>query len=188
MFVFFVLEPETHTLQLEHQIKKTIREVPDFPKPGITFRDITPLFYDQALCNSIADGFVLNIRSKPDAVVGIESRGFLFGFLVANRLGVPFILVRKAGKLPFRTLSTEYQLEYGTSSVEIHEDAIQPGWKVLVHDDLLATGGTAEATARLVKRCGAEVTGFNFVVALNALKGQDKLINHSNNITCLATY
>jgi adenine phosphoribosyltransferase len=124
----------------------------------------------------------------PLQVVGIESRGFLFGFLVANRLGVPFVLVRKAGKLPFRTLSTEYQLEYGTSQIEIHEDAIQPGWSVLVHDDLLATGGTAEATARLVRRCGAEVTGFNFIVELGFLKGKEKLVNHTTNITCLATY
>lgn len=162
--------------------------MPDFPRPGITFRDVTPLFYDQTLCNAIADGFVQNMDGKPDAVVGIESRGFLFGFLVANRLGVPFVLVRKAGKLPFRTLSTEYQLEYGTSNIEIHEDAIQPGWKVLVHDDLLATGGTAEATARLVKRCGAEVMGFNFVVGLDALKGMEKINNHSKNITCLARY
>ena len=146
------------------------------------------MFYDQELCNAIADRFIERMGVKPDAVVGIESRGFLFGFLVANRLGVPFVLVRKAGKLPFRTFSTEYQLEYGSSSIEIHEDAIQPGWKVLVHDDLLATGGTAEATARLIKRCGAEVAGFNFIVNLEFLKGKEKLINHTKNITCLATY
>ena len=187
-FVIFTLETQLDTRQLERKIKQAVREVPDFPRPGITFKDVTPLFYDQQLCNAVADRFIEQLSQKPDAVVGIESRGFLFGFLVANRLGVPFVLVRKAGKLPFRTLSTEYKLEYGTSQIEIHEDALQAGWKVLIHDDLLATGGTAEATARLVKRCGAEVAGFNFIVELGFLKGRENLINHTTNITCLARY
>jgi adenine phosphoribosyltransferase len=112
----------------------------------------------------------------------------LFGFLVANRLNVPFILVRKAGKLPYKTLSMEYSLEYGSSKIEMHEDALKPGWKVLIHDDLLATGGTAKATAQLIKKAGAEVAGFNFVIGLDFLHGKEKLINHSNNITCLVHY
>jgi adenine phosphoribosyltransferase len=174
--------------ELEQEIKSVIRDVPDFPKPGITFKDITPLFYDQRLCNEIADGFIERLGEKPDAVVGIESRGFLFGFLVANKLNVPFILVRKAGKLPYKTVSAEYELEYGSSKIEMHEDAIKKGWKVLIHDDLLATGGTAEATARLVKNSGAEVSGFNFIVGLGFLEGEKKLINHTKNITCLAQY
>jgi adenine phosphoribosyltransferase len=174
--------------ELEQEIKNVIRDVPDFPKPGITFKDITPLFYDQRLCNQIANGFIERLGEKPDAVVGIESRGFLFGFLVANKLNVPFILVRKAGKLPYKTVSVEYELEYGSSRIEMHEDAIKKGWKVLIHDDLLATGGTAEATARLVKDSGAIVSGFNFIVGLEFLGGKKKLINHTKNITCLAQY
>lgn len=175
-------------MQLEEQIKRTVKDVPDFPKPGIMFKDITPLFYNQALCNQIADGFIERLGEKPDAVVGIESRGFLFGFLVANKLNLPFILVRKAGKLPQRTVHVDYDLEYGTSRIEMHEDAIKKGWNVLIHDDLLATGGTAEATARLVKNSGAVVSGFNFIVGLEFLNGKQKLINHTKNITCLAQY
>lgn len=162
--------------------------MPDFPKPGILFKDITPIFYNQELCSAITDDFIAKLPSKPDAIVGIESRGFLFGFLVANKLGVPFVLVRKAGKLPYKTISYEYSLEYGTAKIEMHEDALQKNWNVIIHDDLLATGGTAEAVAVLVKKLGANVTGFTFVVGLNFLNGKNKLINHSNNITCLVQY
>ncbi len=175
-------------MPLEDHIKSAVRDVPDFPKPGIVFKDITPVFYDQKLCSEIVEGFIERLGEKPDAVVGIESRGFLFGFLVANRLDVPFVLVRKAGKLPSKTVSTEYDLEYGTSKIEMHADALKKGWKVLIHDDLLATGGTAEATARLVEQTGAEVTGFNFVIGLDFLEGKNKLINHTKNITCLVHY
>lgn len=146
------------------------------------------MFYDQQLCTQIAEGFIERLGEKPDAIVGIESRGFLFGFLVANKLGVPFVLVRKAGKLPNRTISVEYALEYGNSKIEMHEDAIKKGWKVLIHDDLLATGGTAEATANLVKEAGASISGFNFIVGLEFLQGKEKLINHTKNIICLAQY
>jgi adenine phosphoribosyltransferase len=175
-------------MNLEQAIKKEIRDVPDFPKAGIIFKDITPVFYDQQLCNAIVDGFVERLHVKPDAVVGIESRGFLFGFLVANRLNVPFVLVRKKGKLPYKKRSVSYALEYGEASIEIHEDALQKDWQVLIHDDLLATGGTAEAAARLVEAAGAKVSGFNFVIGLDFLEGKNKLINHTNNITCLAHY
>lgn len=175
-------------VKLETAIRQGVRDVPDFPKPGILFKDITPLFYDQQLCTRIVDGFVERMESKPDAVIGIESRGFLFGFLVANKLNVPFVLVRKAGKLPYKTVSVEYDLEYGTSKMEMHEDALKKGWNVYVHDDLLATGGTASAAAELVKKLGAEVIGFNFVVGLDFLNGKSKLVNHTNNITCLVHY
>ena len=175
-------------MNLEGAIKNVIRDVPDFPKPGIMFKDITPIFYDQQLCNLIVDGFITGLSEKPDAVIGIESRGFLFGFMVANRLDVPFILVRKQGKLPYLKRSVEYELEYGTATIEIHEDAIRTGWNVLIHDDLLATGGTAEAAARLVKEAGAQISGFNFVIGLDFLEGKNKLIIHTKNITCLAHY
>jgi adenine phosphoribosyltransferase len=175
-------------MNLEGAIKNVIRDVPDFPKPGIMFKDITPIFYDQQLCNLIVDGFITGLSEKPDAVIGIESRGFLFGFMVANRLDVPFILVRKQGKLPYLKRSVEYELEYGTATIEIHEDAIRTGWNVLIHDDLLATGGTAEAAARLVKEAGAQISGFNFVIGLDFLEGKNKLIKHTKNITCLAHY
>jgi adenine phosphoribosyltransferase len=175
-------------MNLEGAIKNVIRDVPDFPKPGIMFKDVTPIFYDQQLSNLIVDVFVAALSEKPDAVIGIESRGFLFGFMVANRLDVPFILVRKQGKLPYLKRSVNYELEYGTATIEIHEDAIRSGWNVLIHDDLLATGGTAEAAARLVKEAGAQVSGFNFVIGLDFLEGKNKLIKHTKNITCLAHY
>lgn len=175
-------------MSLENDIKQAIRDVQDFPKQGILFKDITPVFYDQQLCSKIADGFIAKMQTKPDAIVGIESRGFLFGFLMANKLNIPFVLIRKSGKLPYKTLGHEYALEYGTSKIEIHEDALEKGWNVLIHDDLLATGGTAEAAAVLVKKLGANVAGFNFVVGLGFLNGEEKLIKHSNNITCLVQY
>ena len=173
---------------LEEKIKRVIRDVPGFPKPGILFKDITPLFYHQSLCTEIVDTLVTSLKVKPDAVMGIESRGFLFGFAVANRLGIPFVLVRKKGKLPAVTVQVEYELEYGTSVMEVHADALKPGWKVMIHDDLLATGGTAEAAARLVKKCGAMVSDFTFVIALDFLNGISKLEQHTKHITCLAHY
>ncbi|MBA3680461.1 MAG: adenine phosphoribosyltransferase [Bacteroidetes bacterium] len=175
-------------MNLQDAIKQAIRDIPDFPKPGIIFKDITPLFYDQKLCTRIVDEFIARLDKKPDAIVGIESRGLLFGFLLANKLDIPFVLVRKAGKLPYKTISHEYDLEYGSAKIEMHEDALQKGWNVIIHDDLLATGGTAEAAGNLVKKLGANVLGFNFVIGLDFLYGEKKLINHSNNITCLVHF
>ena len=175
-------------MNIETAIKQALRDIPDFPKPGILFKDITPVFYDQKLCTRIVDEFIARFDTKPDAIVGIESRGFLFGFLVANKLDIPFVLVRKAGKLPYKTVSIEYDLEYGTSKIDMHEDALQKGWNVIIHDDLLATGGTADAAANLVKKLGANVLGFNFVIGLDFLDGEKKLINHSKNITCLVHF
>lgn len=175
-------------MALEGNIKRAVRDIPDFPKPGILFKDITPIFQDQVLCNEIVDGFIKALDSKPDAIVGIESRGFLFGFLLANKLNVPFILVRKAGKLPYQTISHEYALEYGTSKIEMHIDSVKLGWNVVIHDDLLATGGTAEAAAVLVEKQGAKVSAFTFVIGLEFLNGKEKLNKHTNQIICLAQY
>lgn len=175
-------------MSLETNIKAAVRDVPDFPKPGIMFKDITPIFENQILCNEIVDGFIERLVEKPDAIVGIESRGFLFGILLANKLNIPFVLVRKAGKLPYKTISHEYSLEYGTAKIEMHVDSIKKGWNVLIHDDLLATGGTAEAAAHLIKQQGGIVSGFNFVIGLEFLNGKQKINIHSNNITCLAQY
>lgn len=175
-------------MSLASEIQQSIRDVPDFPKPGILFKDITPIFYDQKLCNKIVDGFIGQMAQIPDAIVGIESRGFLFGFMMANKLNKPFVLIRKAGKLPYKKIGFEYELEYGTSKIEMHEDALKKDWNVIIHDDLLATGGTAEAAAQLVKQTGANVAGFNFVIGLDFLNGKEKLNKHSNNIICLVNY
>lgn len=176
-------------MQLSDQIKSVIRDIPDFPKPGILFKDITPIFLQPALCDAITEAFCAPLRDKkPDAIIGIESRGFLFGMLMAQKLNVPFVMVRKVGKLPYKTICQEYSLEYGTAKIEMHEDALQKGWNVVIHDDLLATGGTAEAAANLVEKCGARVSGFTFVVELGFLDGKKKLLNHTNNIQCLIQY
>ena len=173
---------------LEQHIKNAMKEVPDFTKEGILFKDITPLFYNQTLCAEMVDGFLDRMQEKPDAVAGIESRGFLLGMMLANKLNIPFVMVRKAGKLPGKTLGKEYQLEYGSAKIEIQADALQKGWNVLIHDDLLATGGTAAAAAELVELAGAKVSEFNFVIGLDFLNGRDKLVNHSKNITCLVHF
>lgn len=175
-------------MNLVEQLNQTIRNVPDFPKPGIMFKDISPIFENQELCSSIAQAFIDKMGPKPDAIIGIESRGFLFGILIANKLNVPFVMVRKAGKLPAKTISYKYDLEYGSATIEMHTDALKKGWNVMIHDDLLATGGTAEAAAHLVKQAGANVSGFTFVVELGFLNGKEKLLTHSNNITCLVQY
>lgn len=159
--------------QLEADIKKAIRDIPDFPKPGILFKDITPVFLDPDLCTRILEGFAAQLaEGEIDAIVGIESRGFLFGLALATRMRKPFVLIRKAGKLPGKTIRYAYKLEYGEAEIEIHEEAIQPGWKVLVHDDLLATGGTASAAAELCEQVGATVKGFSFLVDLSFLNGK----------------
>src|SRR5476651_1204813 len=135
---------------IAQQIKTAIRDIPDFPKPGIIFKDITPILKDPALCGHIVDAFVEQLKNiRIDAVAGIESRGFLFGLTLANKLGVPFVPVRKAGKLPYSIKQKVYELEYGTATIELHTDAFEPGQHVLIHDDLLATGGTVNAASDL---------------------------------------
>ena len=157
-------------------LKKTIRDVPDFPKKGIIFKDITTLLKDKKALQQTIDILATECsKKKLKYVVGIESRGFIFGTALACKLGVGFIPVRKKGKLPAKTRSVSYSLEYGTDSLEIHEDALKPGDKVLIVDDLLATGGTVEAVAKLVSGLGAKIVGIAFVIELSFLKGREKL-------------
>lgn len=171
------------------KLNKSIREVPDFPKPGINFKDITPVFEDPALSAEVLEELTNQVKfMKPDAIVGIESRGFLFGFALAQKLNVPFILVRKAGKLPYKKHSFEYVLEYGSAVVEMHVDSIKPGWNVLIHDDLLATGGTAIAASELVKMQGGKVAGFAFLIELDFLNGRKNLTPLSEKIVSLVSY
>lgn len=156
-----------------------IRDVPDFPKPGIMFKDITPILQSPAATAEVIDLLVADARDRDtDVVVGIESRGFIFGVPVAMALGVPFAMARKLGKLPYSRISEEYALEYGTNTVEMHTDAIDPGQRTYVVDDLLATGGTAAAAARLVERLGGKVCGFGFVVELEFLRGRENLLGY----------
>lgn len=170
-------------------IRDAIRNVPDFPKPGILFKDITPLLLDPKLGKKIVAEFVSRLKeTKVDAIIGIESRGFLFGYMLAVEMNVPFIPIRKSGKLPWKTIGIDYALEYGTARIEMHEDALTKGMNVLIHDDLLATGGTAAAAASLVEMVGAKVSGFTFVVELGFLDGSKKLASHSQNIISLVTY
>ena len=176
-------------MNLNERIKSAIRDVPDFPKKGILFRDITPILADSALCRDIATEMKrLADGMSPDAVIGIESRGFLFGMMLAERLMVPFIPVRKIGKLPYKTVAHEYALEYGSAIIEMHVDAVKPGMRILIHDDLLATGGTAAAAAELVKLQGGNVAAFSFVIGLDALGGRERLLSYSKNIQTLVTY
>jgi len=153
-----------------------IRDVPDFPKKGILFKDITPLLADPvALSEAIEALAARPVSAAPSLVVGIESRGFIFGSAVAARLGAGFVPVRKPGKLPAKTASETYALEYGTDTLEIHADAVSPGDRILIVDDLLATGGTASAAARLVRRLGGEIVGVCFLIELEFLGGRARL-------------
>ena len=159
-------------------LKPLIRDIPDFPKPGILFRDITTLLRDAAgLCHAI-DSLADKLNGaglNAEYIVGIESRGFIIGAALAYKLGVGFIPVRKPGKLPSLVHSVEYELEYGMDKLEVHQDALQPGSRVLIVDDLIATGGTASATAKLVQQIGCELVGFGFIVELQDLAGRQNL-------------
>ena len=174
---------------LEEKIKSIIRDVPDFPKEGIIFKDITPIMLDAQLSNQIVDHLADFYKDKGlTKIAGIESRGFLFGYPLAMKLGLPFILIRKSGKLPYHKISHSYDLEYGSATIEMHIDAINSSDKVLIHDDLLASGGSAQAAAELINKCGGEIAGFSFLVALNFLNGNEKLMQYSKNITNLVAY
>lgn len=152
---------------------KYIRDVPDFPKPGILFKDIAPVLQQPAALQQVIDLMCEDAREAgAEVIVGIESRGFVFGVPIALQLGLPFSMARKLGKLPFDRISEEYALEYGTNTVEMHTDAVSPGNRAYVVDDLLATGGTAAAAARLVERLNANVCGFGFMVELSFLNGR----------------
>jgi len=174
---------------IEQQVKDAIRDIPDFPKPGIVFKDITPILKDPALCDNIVDAFIEKLKGiRIDVIAGVESRGFLFGLTLATRLGVPFIPVRKAGKLPYTIKQKAYKLEYGTAIIEMHVDAFEPGQHILIHDDLLATGGTVTAASELITEMGGIIAGFAFVVGLGFLNGQERIQTWSDNIIVLADY
>ena len=163
-----------------HDLKALVRDIPDFPQKGIIFKDITPLLKDpEALQFAVDELSELLKGTHPDQIVGIESRGFIFSPILAYKLKAGFVPVRKRGKLPFKTLRTAYALEYGEAEIEIHEDAILKGMKVAVIDDLLATGGTAQAAVRLVEKLGGEVVAVGFLVELGFLKGREKLAGYN---------
>jgi len=172
---------------MSEDLKKYIRTVKDFPKPGIMFRDITTILKDP-VAFKLTSRLLFEKAEDLDInkVVGIESRGFIFGSLLAEKLDAGFIPIRKPGKLPAETVRETYSLEYGTDSIEIHKDAIQPGDKILLHDDLLATGGTAEAACKLIEKLGGKVMQISFIIELSFLGGREKLKNY--NVISLVDY
>ncbi|ASE63400.1 adenine phosphoribosyltransferase [Chryseobacterium indologenes] len=161
--------------ELIKKLEETIENIPDFPIPGIQFKDISPIFLDPKLYEDVIADLAAFSKGKIDAVCGIESRGYLFGIAIAIALEVPFILIRKAGKLPPPIISESYDLEYGSAIIETREGQIKKGQRILIHDDLLATGGTTEAAAKLVEKQGATVSQFSFLIGLKGLKGDEKL-------------
>ena len=171
----------------EIDLRRYIRDVSDFPEAGILFRDVTPLLKAPEAFGATIDALVTYAREKaPDAIVGIESRGFIFGAPIAERLSVPFVPVRKPGKLPAARMTVEYALEYGSGQLDIHSDALVPGQRVVVVDDLLATGGTATGAAKLVELIGGQVAGCAFVIELAALEGRRRLSQYE--VFSLLTY
>ena len=174
---------------IQSKLKAAIRDIPDFPKPGILFKDITPILKDAGLCLDIVEAFAYELKDvEIDVIAGIESRGFLFGLMLANKLKVPFVPIRKQGKLPFNKIQQPCELEYGSAILELHEDAILPGQKVLIHDDLLATGGTVNAATRLIQQLSGEIAGYAFVISLDFLKGKEALKLQSPNIISLVSF
>lgn len=170
-------------MSLAQKIKEQIREIPDFPKEGILFKDITSIFLRPDLCRAITQ-HIAEQYPNIDAIAGIESRGFFWGMSVAQHLDIPFIPVRKAGKLPGPTISQAYALEYGEASIEVHVDDLVPSWNVLIHDDLLATGGTAEAAAKLIGQ-KSQIAGFSFIIELSFLNGRNRLLPFGKSIESL---
>ena len=169
------------------KLESYIRDIPDFPKKGVSYKDITPLLLSPDAMKLAVKLFMQNLpHTNIDKVVGIESRGFFFATLLAEKLKAGFIPVRKPGKLPHRTHTENYELEYGSDTLEIHEDAIKKGEKILLHDDVLATGGTAAATCRLIEKCGGEIVQCNFLVELEFLNGVKKISDY--NVSSLIKY
>jgi len=176
-------------MSIIEKVRAAIRDVPDFPKPGILFKDITPILENPVLCREIVTELITPFENQEiHAIVGVESRGFLFGMLLAQRLNVPFVPVRKAGKLPYQTISWSYNLEYGSAVVEMHREVLQANWNVLVHDDLLATGGTAAAAAELINMQNAKIAGFSFLVELAFLDGRKHLEKYGVEVSSLLAY
>lgn len=173
----------------EERLKSVIRDVPDFPSPGIVFKDITPILKDSELSTRIVHEFAERLQDIDfDVVAGIESRGFLFGMMLANHLKKPFVPIRKQGKLPYKTISESYKLEYGQATIEVHEDAFEAGQRVLIHDDLLATGGTVVAASKLIEKLGASVAAYSFLISLDFLNGQGRLTRFSEHTISLIHY
>ncbi|HLZ16364.1 MAG TPA: adenine phosphoribosyltransferase [Cyclobacteriaceae bacterium] len=160
-------------MSLEQEIKPLLRDVPDFPKPGILFKDITPLLNNPVARKKVVESIVHHYaQERIDALAAVEARGFIFGALIAQELGIPFIPIRKAGKLPYKKITESYSLEYGMASIEMHLDSFGPGARILLHDDLLATGGTATAAAHMVQQLGGVVAGYSFIINLSFLPGE----------------
>jgi adenine phosphoribosyltransferase len=159
-------------ISLEEVLKPLLRDVADFPKSGILFKDITPLLAHPSARERVVDEITDHFKTQQiDAVAGVEARGFIFGSLIAQKMAIPFIPIRKAGKLPYKKITEEYALEYGTASIEMHVDAVAKGTRVLLHDDLLATGGTASAAGSMIQRLGATMAGYSFIINLAFLPG-----------------
>lgn len=174
---------------IETKVKSLIRDVVNFPKEGIVFKDLSPVLKDTTLSQEMVEYLANTLAPlKPDALACLESRGFWYGMPLALALGIPMIPLRKEGKLPSVCITEEYALEYGTARIQMHSDALEKGWRVLVHDDLLATGGTAEAAKKLIEKAGAHVCGFSFLVELEFLKGRELLKHYSENIHSLVKY
>lgn len=172
---------------MPNALADAIRNVPDFPKPGINFKDITPILADPKLLQRSIDLLIETVKHhKIDKVVGIDARGFIFGSPIALALNAGFVPVRKSGKLPWKTFAESYSLEYGENTIEIHQDAIQPGEKVLLVDDLLATGGTAAAAVSLLEKLGANIVSISFLIELSFLNGRKKI--NQTNINSIITY
>ena len=170
-------------------LKSIITDCPDFPKPGIIFKDITPILQKPLVCKEVVNYIKDQLSDlKIDAIAGIESRGFLFGMMLAQALEVPFIPIRKAGKLPGKTIAQSYALEYGTATIEIQEHAVQQGWNVLIHDDLLATGGTAMAAADLLLKMNTTIAAFSFVINLTFLNKTEILKKYTDHIFSVVNY
>ncbi len=169
-------------MPLEEEIKPLLRDVQDFPKPGILFKDITPLLGNPSVRKKVVDA-IANHFSKENiqALAAVEARGFIFGSLLAQELNIPFIPIRKEGKLPYKKITEEYSLEYGRASIEMHTDALTPGTRVLLHDDLLATGGTASTAGHMVQQLGGIVAGYSFIINLSFLPGE-KLLKERFNV------
>ena len=176
-------------MNIQEKVKLEIRDVVDFPIKGIVFKDITPIMMNPVLSKEVLEELKQQVKHLGiTKIAGVESRGFLFGYPLAMELGLPFVMIRKKGKLPYHKVSHSYALEYGTAEIEMHVDAVEAGDRVLIHDDLLATGGSASAAGELIKSCGGEVTAFSFLVILDFLNGEEKLTNFSENILTLVRY
>ncbi len=174
---------------MEAELKRIIRDFPDYPKPGIVFKDISPVLMDMQLYGAVISAFAKRIKGlNVEVIVGVESRGFWFGPAIAQALNIPFVPIRKKGKLPGDTFSKTYDLEYGSATIEVQKDRLKKNARVLIHDDLLATGGTANATADLINLAGAQTVGFAFLVNLTFLNAEDQLSSVSNNIISLVNY